>query len=212
MVGPSNRFLGIHAITVYVRDQDESLRFYLDQLGFDLAFDAQLPSGDRWVAVAPPDGTAVRDYVHVVDIADAHVRALEIPLDWLPPDIVLTNNSGPHGPKCEDFCTMALLSLSQRLPRLMHQQREKRWHSIFTVPIAGKVCVVIGYGDIGQAAVRAAKKLSLTAIACTPPLPTCAPSRFMSSPASRLFRASATCPATARPSERAWSVRSSCSV
>lgn len=28
-----------------------------------------------------PDGTAVRDYVHVVDIADAHVRALEIPLD-----------------------------------------------------------------------------------------------------------------------------------
>jgi len=28
-----------------------------------------------------PDGTAVRDYVHVADIADAHVRALEIRLD-----------------------------------------------------------------------------------------------------------------------------------
>ena len=27
-----------------------------------------------------PDGTAVRDYVHVVDIADAHVRALDVPL------------------------------------------------------------------------------------------------------------------------------------
>jgi serine phosphatase RsbU (regulator of sigma subunit)/catechol 2,3-dioxygenase-like lactoylglutathione lyase family enzyme len=52
-------FLGIHAINVFVRDQDESLRFYLDQLGFDLAFDARLQSGDRWVAVAPPDGTAV---------------------------------------------------------------------------------------------------------------------------------------------------------
>ncbi|HXB72581.1 MAG TPA: SpoIIE family protein phosphatase [Candidatus Acidoferrales bacterium] len=51
--------LGIHAVTVFVRDQDQSLRFYLDQLGFDLAFDARLQSGDRWVAVAPPDGTAV---------------------------------------------------------------------------------------------------------------------------------------------------------
>jgi UDP-glucose 4-epimerase len=28
-----------------------------------------------------PDGTAIRDYVHVVDIADAHVRALDVQLD-----------------------------------------------------------------------------------------------------------------------------------
>src|SRR5450759_530299 len=52
-------YLRIHAIKVYVRDQDQSLRFYVDQLGFDVAFDARLQSGDRWVAVAPPDGTAV---------------------------------------------------------------------------------------------------------------------------------------------------------
>jgi phosphoglycerate dehydrogenase-like enzyme len=88
-----------------------------------------------------------------------------LPLDWLPADIVLTNNSGPHGPKCEDFCTMALLALSARLPRLMDQQRERRWESLFTVPIAGKTCVVIGYGDLGQAAARAGKKLGLTVIA-----------------------------------------------
>jgi len=52
-------YLGIHAINVFVRDQDRSLRFYVDQLGFQLAFDARLQSGQRWVAVAPPDGTAV---------------------------------------------------------------------------------------------------------------------------------------------------------
>lgn len=52
-------YLRIHAVNVFVRDQDRSLRFYLDQLGFDLAFDARLQSGQRWVAVAPPDGTAV---------------------------------------------------------------------------------------------------------------------------------------------------------
>src|SRR5579872_3506480 len=54
-----DHYLRIHAVNVYVRDQDESLRFYLDQLGFVLAFDARLQSGQRWVAVAPPDGAAV---------------------------------------------------------------------------------------------------------------------------------------------------------
>jgi serine phosphatase RsbU (regulator of sigma subunit)/catechol 2,3-dioxygenase-like lactoylglutathione lyase family enzyme len=56
---PHTPHLRLHAVNVYVRDQDQSLRFYLDQLGFDLAFDAQLQSGDRWVAVAPPDGSAL---------------------------------------------------------------------------------------------------------------------------------------------------------
>jgi len=53
----------MHAVRVFVRDQDRALRFYLDQLGFDLAFDARLYSGERWVAVSPPDGTAVLSLV-----------------------------------------------------------------------------------------------------------------------------------------------------
>lgn len=72
-IAPSPRAAELHAVTrvaaaphlrvlcinVYVRDQDRALRFYLDQLGFNLAFDAHLQSGDRWVAVAPPDGSAI---------------------------------------------------------------------------------------------------------------------------------------------------------
>jgi serine phosphatase RsbU (regulator of sigma subunit) len=54
-----NRHLRIHSADVFVRDQERSLRFYIDRLGFELAFDARLQSGKRWVAVAPPDGTAV---------------------------------------------------------------------------------------------------------------------------------------------------------
>jgi serine phosphatase RsbU (regulator of sigma subunit) len=52
-------YLRMHAVRVFVRDQERSLRFYLDKLGFRLAFDARLHSGQRWVAVAPPDGGAV---------------------------------------------------------------------------------------------------------------------------------------------------------
>ena len=46
-------------MNIFVRNQDRSLRFYLDQLGFHLAFDTKLQTGERWVAVAPPDGSAI---------------------------------------------------------------------------------------------------------------------------------------------------------
>jgi serine phosphatase RsbU (regulator of sigma subunit) len=56
---PHNRHLRLHAVSVYVRDQERSLRFYLDSLGFQIAFDARVESGQRLLAVAPPDGSAV---------------------------------------------------------------------------------------------------------------------------------------------------------
>src|SRR5262249_61430630 len=52
-------YLRLGCVTIYVRDQDRSLHFYLHQLGFSLAFDTFRPSGERWLAVSPPDGTAV---------------------------------------------------------------------------------------------------------------------------------------------------------
>jgi serine phosphatase RsbU (regulator of sigma subunit) len=52
-------FLSLHSVRVFVRDVDRSLRFYLDLLGFRLVIDTRLQSGERWVAVSPPDGTAI---------------------------------------------------------------------------------------------------------------------------------------------------------
>jgi len=51
--------LRIICINIYVRDQDRSLRFYVDQLGFKLVVDSNFGSRGRWVAVSPPDGTAI---------------------------------------------------------------------------------------------------------------------------------------------------------
>ena len=56
-------YLRLQSVNVFVRDQDRSLAFYRDQLGFDVAFDAKLQSGERWVAVSPPDGTAILSLV-----------------------------------------------------------------------------------------------------------------------------------------------------
>jgi serine phosphatase RsbU (regulator of sigma subunit)/catechol 2,3-dioxygenase-like lactoylglutathione lyase family enzyme len=50
-------YLTLHFIIIFVRDQERSLRFYLDQLGFRLIVDARV-AGTRWIEVAPPDGSA----------------------------------------------------------------------------------------------------------------------------------------------------------
>lgn len=90
-----------------------------------------------------------------------------LPLDWLPADIALTNNRGAHGPKAEDSCAMAISLLNARLPQMMAAQRNRAWQPVYTTPVAGKTAVVIGFGDLGRGAGRAAKKLGARVIAVT---------------------------------------------
>jgi len=90
-----------------------------------------------------------------------------MPMDWLPPDVTLTNNSGAHGVKTEYSCMMNLLILQSRLPAIIANQHARKWEQIFTAPIAGKTAVVVGFGDLGSAAGRAAHKLGLKVIAVT---------------------------------------------
>jgi serine phosphatase RsbU (regulator of sigma subunit)/predicted enzyme related to lactoylglutathione lyase len=51
-------YLSLHFVIIFVRDQERSLRFYLDQLGFRLVVDHHFESGERWIEVAPLDGSA----------------------------------------------------------------------------------------------------------------------------------------------------------
>lgn len=52
-------YLRIFKSTVFVRNHDRSLPFYVNQLGFTVVADARFEFDGRWVAVAPPDGSAI---------------------------------------------------------------------------------------------------------------------------------------------------------
>lgn len=56
---PECPYLRVFKSTVFVRNHDESLKFYVDQLGFSIVADANLEFDGRWVAVAPPDGSTI---------------------------------------------------------------------------------------------------------------------------------------------------------
>jgi phosphoserine phosphatase RsbU/P len=51
-------YLSLHFIMIFVRDQERSLHFYVDQLGFKVIVDHRFENGARWIEVAPPDGSA----------------------------------------------------------------------------------------------------------------------------------------------------------
>jgi serine phosphatase RsbU (regulator of sigma subunit)/catechol 2,3-dioxygenase-like lactoylglutathione lyase family enzyme len=72
--GRQDPYLRLGTVAVFVRDQERSLRFFVEQLGFELAFDTQLSSGERWLAVSPPDGTAVLTLVAPKPDSDDYIR------------------------------------------------------------------------------------------------------------------------------------------
>ena len=51
-------YLCLHFVIIFVRDQDRSLRFYVDKLGFRVVVDHRFENGQRWIEVAPADGNA----------------------------------------------------------------------------------------------------------------------------------------------------------
>lgn len=126
------------------------------------AFAAQVRDADILIGWRFPHREITRlapnlKWIHMTGAGIEHV----MPLDWLPPSTVLTNNSGVHAPKAEQFAMTALLMLNERIPELLTDQRAARWTRTFATDIRGKTALVIGVGNMGTAAAKAARKLGL---------------------------------------------------
>lgn len=87
-----------------------------------------------------------------------------LPLDWLPRNIAFTNNHGAHGAKAEQYMRMAYTLLNVRLPAMIANQHAHRWEQLLSPSLAGQTALVIGLGDLGEAAARAARQLGLKVI------------------------------------------------
>ena len=96
-------------------------------------------------------------WIHIWGAGVEHL----LPLDWLPRNIVLTNNRGVHEPKAGEYFTMAFLMLNNRIPALVTHQQRAEWKEIFSTSIAGKTLAVIGVGHMGGAAAKRAKELGM---------------------------------------------------
>jgi phosphoglycerate dehydrogenase-like enzyme len=68
--------------------------------------------------------------------------------------LVLTNNSGVHSKKAGEYGLMSVLMLHNHIPKIVSNQKNKKFVSLFSTPIAGKTIVVVGTGNLGGAMIR----------------------------------------------------------
>ncbi len=79
------------------------------------------------------------------------------PFSNLPPGVAVLNNSGVHSRKAGEYAAMALLMLNARVPEMLAQQRDHVWQMLFSSSIRGRRVTVVGTGDMGSPAGRAAR-------------------------------------------------------
>jgi phosphoglycerate dehydrogenase-like enzyme len=89
-------------------------------------------------------------WIHCISAGINHL----IPLDWMHKDLVLTNNSGIHSKKAGEYGLMSVLMLQNHLPKIITNQKNKKFVSLFSNPIAGKTIVVIGTGALGGSMIK----------------------------------------------------------
>ncbi|HLI11676.1 MAG TPA: D-2-hydroxyacid dehydrogenase [Alphaproteobacteria bacterium] len=87
-----------------------------------------------------------------------------MPLDWLPPDAVLTNSRGVHGAKADEYTLMAILMLNNHLPRIVTNQRRAKWQQLYNTSISTKTLLIVGVGHVGGGAAKWAKRLGVHVI------------------------------------------------
>jgi phosphoglycerate dehydrogenase-like enzyme len=59
---------------------------------------------------------------------------------------------------------MAYTMLNCRMPEMMANQQARRWAPVFSPNIVGKTALIVGLGDLGRGAARAARQLGLKVI------------------------------------------------
>ena len=89
-------------------------------------------------------------WIHCISAGIEHL----LPLDWMFEGLVLTNNSGVHSKKAGEYGLMSVLMLHNHIPKIVSNQKNKKFVSLFSTPIAGKTIVVVGTGNLGGATIR----------------------------------------------------------
>ena len=99
-------------------------------------------------------------WIHCIGAGVEHL----LPLDWLPENVALTNNKGIHAKKAGEYGLMAILMMHNHFPRMLTNQKNKLYKSIYSTPIAGQTIIILGTGSLGSSVAQLLEPLGANVI------------------------------------------------
>ncbi len=99
-------------------------------------------------------------WIHCVSAGVEHL----LPLDWMFDGLVLTNSSGVHSKKAGEYGLMSVLMLQNHMTKIITNQKNKKFISLFSNPIAGKTIIVVGTGSLGSSMIKLVAPLGANVI------------------------------------------------
>ena len=99
-------------------------------------------------------------WIHCIAAGVEHL----FPFDWLPEKVNLTNNKGVHRKKAGEYGLMTILMLHNHFPKIISNQFNKKYDSIYSTPISGKTVVFLGTGNLGGSVAALLKPLDINVI------------------------------------------------
>ncbi len=99
-------------------------------------------------------------WIHLISAGVEHL----LPLDWMFDDLVLTNSSGVHAKNAGEFGLMSILMLQRHMTKIISNQKNKKFVSLFSNPIKGKTVVLVGTGALGSSMAKLVAPLGVNII------------------------------------------------
>jgi len=99
-------------------------------------------------------------WIHVISAGVEHLH----PLDWMFDGLVLTNSSGAHTKKAGEYGLMSILMLQNHMTKIITNQKNNSFVSLFSNPIAGKTVVLVGTGNLGASMAKLVAPLGVNII------------------------------------------------
>ena len=86
------------------------------------------------------------------------------PFSWAFNQLKITNSSGVHAKKAGEYGLMSILMLQNHMPKIITNQKNKKFVSLFSNPIAGKNIVLVGTGSLGSSMAKLVEPLGANII------------------------------------------------